>query len=255
LPNDKRTHPLPGAPRRDQGEDSSHGETLTEGRVAGCGDAACCASSFSECERGESVGKSEYTLRPDELAHLVNESVLKRLVNGQDLAGVVPLCDLFGSGSSSLPHDRFVGLLIPVHHLDILLQFCTSELGLRFECPSRRVYEEATGRIGVSAGTGQEYRDGAGVNNTCAVCQQLEVERQEVIVENESRGILSSSRGECQIHHFRRVLLDQIRSELAESTGRLLIDLGMEVDHQGRLVFKSRIHESDFLHNVERTHR
>jgi hypothetical protein len=45
--NDERTHPLPGAQRRDQSEDSSHGETLTEGRVAGCGDAACSESSVT----------------------------------------------------------------------------------------------------------------------------------------------------------------------------------------------------------------
>jgi hypothetical protein len=46
LPNDERTHPLPGAQRRDHGEGSNHGETSTEGRVAGCGDAACSESSF-----------------------------------------------------------------------------------------------------------------------------------------------------------------------------------------------------------------
>ena len=115
-----------------------------------------CASSFSEVDVA-SIGESENTLRPDELAHLVNESVLKSLTNAQDLSEVVPLCDLHVSSSSSLPHDCFVGLLVPVHLLDMLFQFCASELGLRFECPSRSVYEEATGRICVSVSSGEEY--------------------------------------------------------------------------------------------------
>ena len=202
------------------------------------------------CGKESSIREAKGFLRSDELAYLVNESVFKGLFNGQDFTEAMPLSDLFGASSGSPEHDGFVGLLIPVHLLDILLQFCASELGLRFECPSRSVYEEATGRVGVSAGTGEEYRDSTGINNTCAVCQELEIEGDQVVIDGESGVVGSSSRTECQIHHFRRVLLDQIRSEITESTRRLLIDLGMKVDEKGRFFF-GRADHSGILRKAE----
>ena len=209
---------------------------------------ACCASSSSGA--GGLIGEAEKPLRPDELAYLLNESVRKRLFGSQDLAGVVPLGNLLNASRGALADDRLVGMLIPIHHLDILLRFCASELGLRFECPSRRVYDEATGGVSVSGVSSEENRNSARINNSCAVCHQIEIERQQEIVEDERAVVLSSTGGQCQIHHFRAVLLDQIRNEIAETSHRLLIDLGMEVDDQGRIVFKRRVHDSLSLHNV-----
>jgi hypothetical protein len=55
LANDERTHPLPGAQRRDQGGGSSHGETPTEERVAGCSDAACSPLLLFVVKDGQSL--------------------------------------------------------------------------------------------------------------------------------------------------------------------------------------------------------
>lgn len=197
------------------------------------------------------IGETEKSLRSDELAYLLNESVRKRFFGSQDLAGVVPLGDLLKTSKGALADDRLVGMLIPIHHLDILFQFCASELGLRFECPSRRVYDEATGGVSISGVPSEENGDGARINNSCAMCHQIEIEGQQEIVEDERAVVLSTTGGQCQIHHFRAVLLYQIRNEIAESSHRLLVNFGMEVDDQSRIIFKRRIHGCDlFLHNV-----
>lgn len=177
--------------------------------------------------------------------------MFKSLICCQDLAVAVPKSDLLSASSSLIPHDCLMGLLVPVHHLNILLQFCASELRFGLESPSWRVNEKATDWVNESCGACKEYRDCAGINNPSAVCQNLEIERLQKIEEGESCRVLSAIRGESQINHFGRTLLYQIRGKIPETTHSLLIDIGMKVDDQGSIVFKCRIHVLDFLSDVD----
>ncbi len=216
----------------------------------GCSPTSCCASSSSSGSSSESVRELDTPIWPLELAGLIDKSIRDCFRTSKNRSRIVPLTDLIEGDAAAFGDDGYVGLFVPVHLLGELLEFCSLELGLSFECPTGLVYEEPAIWTGEPWSSSEKYRDCARICDACAVRHDGNLEGREELVDHESSSIVSSSRGYCQVKRFRAMFRDLLGRKINEATGVVLARMGTEVDAQGRIVFRRRIHESDFLHNA-----